>query len=237
MTCITIDDEPLALQLLQDNISRIPYLQHLGGYRNALEALKVMADTQVDLIFLDIQMPMLTGLEFVKTLDKKPLIILITAYKQYALEGYDLDITDYLVKPVAFDRLLRACNRAKEQFDLQQNKKTEAGSAEKTYMFLTADYKQVKILFADITYIEGLRDYVRIHLKLPARPLLFRTGLRSIEMNLPASKFIRIHKSYIVAIEHITSVNKTSIFLGDLELPIGDTFRPAVGNLLGKKDL
>lgn len=233
MTCITVDDEPLALQLLQDNISRIPYLQHIAGCRNAIEALKVITENKVDLILIDIRMPGLTGLEFIKTLEKKPLVILITAYKQYALEGYDLDITDYLVKPVAFDRLLRACNRAKEQYDLEQKSRTEPPPG-RDYMFLTADYRQVKVLFTDIVWMEGLRDYVRIHLKSPAKPLLFRTGLRAIESQLPPAKFIRIHKSYIVAIEHITTINKTSVFLDTRELPIGDTFRQTIDKLIGR---
>ena len=235
MKCIAIDDEPLALKLLQDNISKVPYLELVACCRNAFDAMNVLQDNKIDLIFIDIQMPGLTGLQFIATLENKPLVIFITAYKEFALGGYDLAVVDYLVKPVALDRFIKACNRAKELHELKIRKDQNVTAPSSDYFFLNADYSQVKIVFNDITWIEGLRDYVKIHLKSSSKPLLFRTSLKALEPELPASKFIRIHKSYIVAIESITSIRKTSVFINEMELPIGETFRDGVEQLVKRK--
>lgn len=234
MTCIAIDDEPLALRLLEDNISNVPFLHLVASCRNALDAMKVLAETKIDLIFIDIQMPGLTGLQFVATLERKPLIIFITAYKQHALESYDLDVVDYLVKPVALARFIKACNRAKELHELKAGK-PNAATASPNYFFLSADYSQVKIVFDNIKWIEGLRDYVKIHLKDSNKPLLFRTSLRALEPELSAGKFVRIHKSYIVALESITAIRKSAVFIDAIELPIGETFRDAVEKIIRKE--
>ena len=235
MKCIAIDDEPLALKLLEDNIRHVPFLELVATCRNAFDAMKVLEENKVDLIFIDIQMPGLTGLQFIGSLENKPLVIFITAYKQYALESYDLAVVDYLVKPVALDRFVKACNRAKELHELK-TAKNQTASPSADYFFLNADYSQVKIMFDDIIWMEGVRDYVKIHLKNSNKPLMFRTSLKAIEPELPASKFIRIHKSYIVAIESITAIRKTSLFLNDMELPIGETFREAVEKLVRRKN-
>jgi DNA-binding LytR/AlgR family response regulator len=232
LKCIAIDDEPLALTLLEDNISKVPFLELVASCRNAFDAMQALEASKVDLIFIDIQMPGLTGLQFIATLPNKPLVIFITAYKEFALEGYDLAVVDYLVKPVALDRFIKACNRAKELHELKLSKNQIVAAPPADYFFLNADYSQVKIIFNDITWMEGLRDYVKIHLKTSNKPLLFRTSLKAIEPELPASKFIRIHKSYIVAIESITAIRKTSVFIKDMELPIGETFRDAVEKLV-----
>ena len=229
--CIAIDDEPLALKLLEDNIRNVPYLELIASCRNVFDAMKVMDEIKIDLIFIDIQMPGLTGLQFVGSLEKKPLVIFITAYKQYALESYDLAVVDYLVKPVPLERFIKACNRAKELYEMKtaknQNLVTKAD-----YFFLNADYRQVKVIFDDINWMEGVRDYVKIHLKSSGKPLLFRTSLKALEPELPSSKFIRIHKSYIVAMESITAMRKTSLFINDMELPVGETFREVVEKLV-----
>ncbi|MBA4197632.1 MAG: DNA-binding response regulator [Chitinophaga sp.] len=235
MKCIAIDDEPLALQLLRDNISKIPYLELVASCRNVFDAMKALEEYKIDLIFIDIQMPGLTGLEFIKSLENKPLVILITAYKQYALESYDLAVVDYLVKPVALDRFIKACNRAKEQYELKADKHNNVVVSSLDYFFLNADYSHVKIMFDDITWMEGLRDYVKIHLKSSNKPLLFRTSLKAIEPELPPLKFIRIHKSYIVAIASITSIRKASVFIKDMELPIGETYREIVEKIIRKE--
>lgn len=232
--CIAIDDEPLALKLLEDNISNVPYLELVASCRNVFDAMKVLEENKIDLIFIDIQMPGLTGLQFVGSLQHKPLVIFITAYKQYALESYDLAVVDYLVKPVALDRFVKACNRAKELHELKTNKNHMASPAA-DYFFLNADYSQVKILFDDIVWMEGVRDYVKIHLKSSNKPLMFRTSLKTLEAELPPSKFIRVHKSYLVAIESITAVRKTSVFIKDMELPIGETYRDAVEKMVRKE--
>ena len=233
MKCIAIDDEPLALKLLEDNIRQLPWLELIASCRNVFDALKELQENTIDLMFIDIQMPGLTGLQFVESLKSKPMVIFITAYKQYALEGFDLAVVDYLVKPVTLDRFIRACNRAAELFELK-SKKTQTISREADYFFLSADYSQIKIVFDDIVWMEGVRDYVKIHLKSTSKPLLFRTSLKSLESQLPPSKFIRIHKSYIIAIAGITSIRKTSLFIKDMELPIGEAFREMVDKLTNK---
>ena len=234
INCIAIDDEPLALNLLEDNIRNVPYLKLVASCRNAFDAMKLLEQDTIDLIFIDIQMPGLTGLQFIGSLKNKPLVIFITAYKQYALESYDLAVVDYLVKPVALDRFIKACNRAKELHDLKTGK-NQAPTPPADYFFLNADYSQVKIMFEDIAWMEGVRDYVKIHLKCTTKPLMFRTSLKAIEPELPPLKFIRIHKSYLVAISSITAIRKSSVFIKDMELPIGETFRDAVEQLVKRK--
>ncbi len=235
MKCIAIDDEPLALKLMADNIKNVPYLELVASSRNAFDAMKVLQENKIDLIFIDIQMPGLTGLEFIASLENKPLVIFITAYKEYAIESYNLAVVDYLVKPVTSERFVKACNRAKELHELKLYKNQNPPSPAPDYFFLNADYSQVKIMFNDIILIEGVRDYVKIHLKSSNKPLLFRSSLKAIEPELPPSKFIRIHKSYMVAIETLTAVRKTSVFIKDMELPIGETFREAVEKLVRKE--
>jgi DNA-binding LytR/AlgR family response regulator len=232
MKCIAIDDEPLALRLLQDNISKVPYLELIAACRNAFDALKVLEEQHVDLIFIDIQMPGLTGLQFVSTLQTRPLVIFITAYKEFALEGYNLAVVDYLVKPVALDRFIIACNRAKELYELKLNKYAAVVKAEADYFFVNVDYSQLKIKFSDIIWIEGVRDYIKIHLTGNAQPVLVRSNLKSMEEQLPLKLFIRIHKSFMVAISSITAVRKSNVFLDNLELPIGETYKDAVEQLV-----
>jgi two-component system, LytTR family, response regulator len=235
LKCIAVDDEPLALTLLEDNISRVPYLQWVASCRNVFDAMKILEENTIDLIFIDIQMPGLTGLQFIGSLESKPLVIFVTAYKQYALDSYDLDVVDYLVKPVSLERFIKACNRAKELHDLKQVKQQPPLANTPGYFFLNADYSQVKIMFSDIIWMEGLRDYVKMHLKSSNKPLVFRTSLKLLEPELPPSEFIRIHKSFIVAIESISSIRKNSLFVKEMELPIGETFREAVQKLIQRK--
>lgn len=233
--CLAVDDEPLALELLEDNISKVPFLQLVAGCDNVMDAMKVMQKEFIDLIFLDIQMPGLTGLQFIESMTQKPMIILITAYKQYALEGFNLDVTDYLVKPVSLDRFIKACNKANQFFELKSNQKNgKSGSANAGYFFVNADYSMLKINFPDIIYIEGLKDYLKIHLKSASHPIVTRMPMKTIEEELPADQFIRIHKSYIVSVSFITAIRKSSVFVDSLELPLGDTYREAVIALTGK---
>jgi len=234
MKVIAVDDEPLALKLLEDNISKVSFLEPVAFCSNAFEAIKALQQHKVDLIFLDVQMPGLSGLEFIATLDNKPIVILITAYKQYALESYNLAVADYLVKPVALERFILACNRAHELYELRQLKTSQVATPSPEYFFVNADYSQVKIVFSDITWMEGLRDYVKIHLKSSNKPVITRSTLKAIDDQLPAGKFIRFHKSYIVAIESIKAVRKNSIFIGNDELPIGETYREEVEALINK---
>ena len=232
--CIAIDDEPLALELLQDNISKIPFLQLVAACDNAVDAMKIMEEQPVDLLFLDIQMPGLTGLQFIQTMTAKPMVILITAYEKYALDGFNLDVVDYLVKPVPFDRFIKSCNKAKELHELKAAPKAGSATADAEYFFVNVEYSLVKITIADITYIEGLKDYIKIHLKSSAKAIVTRMPMKTIEEQLPAKLFIRIHKSYIVSIAFITSIRKTSVFIGDMELPVSDHYRDAIAAITAR---
>jgi two-component system LytT family response regulator len=235
MNCIAVDDEPLALKLLADNIGKVAYLNLTASCSNAFEAMKALQENQIDLIFIDIQMPGLTGLQYIATLENKPLVIFITAYKQYALESYDLSVVDYLVKPVSLERFVRACNRAKELYELKSLKNVSPMLATQEYFFVNSDYSQIKVMFSDITWMEGLRDYVKIYLKSTNKPLVIRSSLKSIEEQLPPNRFIRIHKSYLISIESIIAIRKNSVFIKDKELPVGDTYRETVDKLVTKK--
>ena len=259
--CIAVDDEPLALGLLADYISKIPFLRLEASCENAFEAAKVLQENEIDLMFIDIQMPGLTGLQFIQSLAKRPMVIIVTAYKKFAPEGFDLDVVDYLVKPVGLDRFMKACNKAQELQQLRVAAAVAGGNAGggsgsaggsagaaaggsggsgagggggADFFFLPVDYSLVKILFDDIIWVEGSGDYVKIHLKSAAKPMLVRMSIRAMEGELPADRFIRVHKSYILAIGSITAVRKNSVFIKDLELPVGETYREVVRKLTGK---
>ena len=236
LRCIAIDDEPLALELLVDNISKVPFLELVAECSNALEALKVLQDQKVDLVFLDIQMPGLTGLQFIQSLAEKPMFILITAYEKYALDGYTLDVLDYLVKPVSLDRFIKACNKARELHELKLKGNNSTGNSKADYFFVNVDYKLLKVVFADITFIEGLKDYIKIHLKSTTRSVITRMSMKSVEEQLPEADFLRIHKSYIVSIAHITAIMKNSVFIGELEIPVSDNYRDTLATLTGKQN-
>ena len=234
LTCIAIDDEELALELLEDNISKVPFLKLIAKTDNPLEAIKLIQEQPVDLVFLDIQMPGLTGLQLINSLPNKPMFILVTAYEKYALEGYHLNVVDYLVKPVALDRFIKACNKAQELHQLK-NRVLVSATQDPAYFFINVDYSHVKVNYADIMWVEGFKDYLKIHLKSTANPLVARISMKSFEELLPASQFIRIQKSYSVSKNSITAVRKNSIFIGALELPIGENYKEAVIALLGKQ--
>lgn len=230
LRCLAIDDEPLALELLEDNISQVPFLQLAGKCTNAIEAIQFLKEHSVDLIFLDIQMPGLTGLQFIQSLTQRPMIILVTAYEKFALDGFNLDVVDYLVKPVALDRFIRACNKAWELYQLKN--KTVENIPE--YFFVNVEYSLQKVEFADILWIEGLKDYVKINLKNSSKPIVTRMSMKALEDQLPSSKFLRIHKSYILAIAAITSIRKNSVFVGNTEFPVGDNYKDGVAAIINK---
>jgi len=234
MKCIAIDDEPFALQLLKDYISQVPYLELVALCEDVFEANKVLQQQAIDLVFTDIQMPRLTGLQFIQSLTERPMFILITAYEKFALEGFNLNVVDYILKPVELSRFLLACNKAWELYQLKKGA-GKATDATPEYFFVNVEYRQVKVLFRDINYIEGLKDYIRINLRSPAKPLLVRMSMKSLEEELPASRFIRIHKSYIVGVDSITSVRKSSVFIDQLELPVGETYQGVIEQLTKRK--
>ncbi|HEX5150369.1 MAG TPA: LytTR family DNA-binding domain-containing protein [Parafilimonas sp.] len=232
LNCIAIDDEPLALELLEDNISTVPFLKLVASCSNPIEAMKILQHEPVDLIFLDIQMPGLTGLQFIKTIQVKPMFILITAYEKYALEGYELDVVDYLVKPVSLERFIKACNKAWELHQLKI--KNQAGTEAPSYFFINADYSLVKVVFSDIMWVEGLKDYLKIHLKSTTKPLVARMTMKAIEEQLPPAMFVRVQKSFIISKNYVTSVRKNSVFINDIEIPVGDNYKDAIVAITGK---
>jgi two-component system, LytTR family, response regulator len=235
LRCIAIDDEELALELLEDNIRKVPYLQLVATCNNPLEAMKVMQEQPVDLFFLDIQMPGLTGLQFIQSQPAQQcMFILITAYEKYALEGFNLNVVDYLVKPVELDRFIKACNKALELHQLRTHNKAGGDAHSQDYFFVNVEYSLVKIQKPEILWIEGLKDYLKIHLKNAARPIITRMSIKAIEEHLPSSQFVRIHKSYIVSVAAITSIRKSSVFLGQVELPVSDNYREAFFKVIGR---
>ena len=232
--CIAIDDEPLALELLEDNIRQVPFLQLAGSCQSAMEAMKLMQEVTVDLIFLDIQMPGLTGLQFIQTLVHKPMIILITAYEKFALEGFNLDVTDYLLKPVSLERFMKACVKANELFQLKTKSKEIPVTPASGFFFVNVDYSMLKVITTDVVWIEGLKDYVKIHLASSPKPIVTRMSMKSMEEILAPPAFLRIHKSYIISVAQITSIRKNSVFLGTMELPISDLYKETVSLITGK---
>jgi DNA-binding LytR/AlgR family response regulator len=232
--CIVVDDEKLVIELLVDNIRQVPYLYLVKACKNAMEAIEALQKEKVDLIFLDIQMPRLNGLQLIQTLQQQPMVILITAYEQYALEGYNLNVVDYLLKPVSFERFLKACNKAKQLFDLKKDKVGAQKEESADHIFVNVEYTLVKILFSDILFIEGLKDYIKIHLVSSNKPVLTKMSLKAMEEKLPTAKFIRIHKSYIVAVDKITVVKRDLINIGNHEIPVSDFYKENLSRITNR---
>src|ERR1700744_5723914 len=232
MRCMIVDDEPLVRELLEDNIRQIPFLQWVKSCKNALEATEALQTTPVDLLFLDIQMPRVNGLQFLQALTHPPLVILVTAYEQYALEGFNLHVADYLLKPFAFERFLRACNRAHELFRLQQQTGPAAPAAMPADFFVNVEYALVKIVVDDILYIEGVKDYIKIYLQSSARPVLTRMTLKAMEERLPPPAFIRIHKSFLVAVSKITTIKRDLVCIGSTEIPVSGSYKANLNSIL-----
>lgn len=247
MRCIAIDDEPFALELIADDIRKIPFLDLVGQFNNPLDAYELIRRGQVDLIFLDIQMPTLTGLQFLRTLTNPPMVVLTTAYDQYALDGYSFDVVDYLLKPIPFERFLKAVSKAYDLFLLRQGR-TQPATAERlatqqpavaepvddvpgevvapeqAFFFVFSEYQEIRIFYDDVLYIEGLKDYVKIYTTTQVRPILSRLTLKAIEAKLPDKLFCRVHKSFIVALPRITAFQRTRLFIGRQEIPVGSSY-------------
>ena len=221
LRCLLVDDEPLALRLLASFVARVPFLTLAGTCRSALEALETLQREPVDVIFLDIQMPDLTGVEFVRSLRPEALIIFTTAYESFAVEGFALNAVDYLLKPIAFDRFLQAAQRAQDRVAARSEPAVPAPVDD--YLFIKADYHSQRVSLRDIRYLEGLKDYVKVFTSAP-RPLLTLNSLKAFEERLPAADFVRVHRSYIVALGHIDSIRKNRIYLGEAVIPVGEAF-------------
>lgn len=224
--CLAVDDEVLSLDLLEDNIKRIPFLHLVQRCRNAYEAMDVLRREPIDLIFLDIQMPGVTGTQFLQSLTHKPVVIFITAFKKYALEGFELDVMDYLVKPVTFERFLRAVNKAAD-FCILKKQGAQAPVAQSThdYFFVNVEYSLVKIAVQEITHIESLRDYMKIYLQQNDKPVLTKLAMKSLADKLPPARFVRVHKSFMVAIDKITSIRKNRVYINNHIIPVSDFYK------------
>nr|MBZ1360570.1 LytTR family DNA-binding domain-containing protein [Dyadobacter fermentans] len=232
MRCLAVDDEKLVLDLLVDNIRQVPYLTLVKTARNAMEAIEILQNERIDLLFLDIQMPRLSGLQFLKTLPDPPLVILVTAYDQYALEGFELNVVDYLLKPVSMERFLKACNRAHELFELKHQTPVAISPAALPDFFVNVEYSLVKIVAADVAWIEGLKDYVKIHLTSATKPVITRMTFKALEEKLPEPAFVRTHKSYLVAVQKITAVKRDFVLIGAAEIPVSEHFKANLRRLL-----
>ena len=230
MKCIAVDDEKLVLDLLVDNIAKVPFLHLVQRCRNAMEAADVLHNEKVDLIFLDIQMPGLSGLQFLGTLNNPPLVIFVTAYREHALEGFNLNAVDYLVKPVSFERFLKACNKAYDFYKLLQ--KPPTNEDDPGYFFVYVEYNLVKIVVADILYIEGMKDYVKIFLSGSSRPVITRTSMKAMEERLAGYRFVRIHKSYIVSADKITAIKRDLVCIDKVELPLSENYKANIDKML-----
>lgn len=241
-TCIAVDDEPLALGLVCAFIQQTPFLNLAGRYSSAIEALKGLHAQPVDIIFLDIQMPDLTGIELARVLDKGqpgkiPRVIFTTAFNQFALEGYRVDALDYLVKPFNYEEFLRAATKAKAYFDLIQPIPAPVAATSATedeYLFLKIEYQLVRIAYKDILYIEGLKDYVKVHLQNEVKPLLSLTSLKNLEEKLPVGKFMRIHRSFIVALDKIKAITRNTVQIGEITIAVSDQYKENFNQFLSR---
>ena len=220
--CIAVDDETPALDILEDNIGRVPFLQLVKKCKNAYQAMEVLRQEPVELLFLDIEMPGVSGLRLLKELTEKPMVIFISAYRQYAADGYDLDVLDYLVKPVSFERFQRAANKALEYQELRQKEKV---SAFPEYIFVQSEYKLTKVFVHEILYIEGLGNYIKLYLAGSSRPILSKLSMKAIGEKLPGGKYSRVHKSFIVMLDKISCVRNDSIMIGGTEIPLSRFYR------------
>ena len=240
--CLVVDDKPLALDILTDYIKKVDFLEFVASTTSALEALKIVEQESINLLFLDIQMPELTGIQVMKILGTRCRVILTTAYTEYALEGYEHNVIDYLLKPIAFDRFYKAALKAKQVFKLQQSINTApsavATAEEKPLelghtrdiIFVKTEYKIVKLRLDDILYVEGLQNYVSIYTK--TERILSLKNIKKMEELLPAKQFVRVHKSYIISLDKIDSIERNRIFIGEAVIPVGETYKDNFMNMI-----
>lgn len=227
--CSIVDDEPLAVELLASYVKKIPFMELVGKYSNATDALRGVTDNPVDLLFLDIQMPELNGMELSRMLPETTRIVFTTAFEQYALDGYRINALDYLLKPITYPTFLEACNKALKWFTLtrQPEAAAEHQAEEAKSIFVKSEYKLLQIQLDDIRYIEGLKDYVKIYTEQSARPILSLMNMKAMEQMLPSSRFMRVHRSFIVSKEKIREIDRGRIVFGDVYIPIGDSYKAA----------
>ncbi|MBQ9676480.1 MAG: response regulator transcription factor [Bacteroidaceae bacterium] len=236
--CAVVDDEPLALGLMASYVKKTPFLELVGSYSSAVQAMQEMHDNPVDLIFLDIQMPELNGLDYSRMISPQTRVVFTTAFNQYALDGYKVNALDYLLKPISYPDFLLAANKAQEWFRLveqsQQSEKKE-NQDEKLSIFVKSDYKLIRIELKNILYVEGLKDYVKIYEENAGRPVISLMSMKAMEEMLPADRFMRVHRSYIVQKEKIRIIEHNRIVFGNTYIPIGDSYKQAFQDFLNKR--
>lgn len=236
LSCLIVDDEELARTLLENYVNRLPYLNLVGKCSNPIEALQLLQNQSVDLIFLDIQMPEMIGTDFLKSLSQKPMVVFTTAYAEYALESYELNVVDYLLKPFPFERFLQAVNKASDLARLKSNDgsnssiSSESTTDEKNYILVKSEHKVHRILYADIQYIQSMREYVAYY--TPSGRILSLGSLKKLEVNLPQDQFLRIHKSYIISKDRVSILEGNMVHIGKEKIPIGASYREEVLKLL-----
>ncbi|TDO20781.1 LytR/AlgR family response regulator transcription factor [Pedobacter duraquae] len=236
LNCITVDDEPLALGLISSFVNQTPFLYLAGSFSSGIKALEIINNQSVDVIFLDIQMPDLTGLQLAKILEsmdqaKRPRVIFTTAYNTFAIEGYKVDALDYLLKPFDYSEFLMAATKAKNYAELLKQNHSNVTPHEE-YIFLKVEYQLVKIALNDINVVEGLKDYVKVHLS-NGKFILSLITMKALEEKLPAQRFIRVHRSFIIAIDKIESITKTSVLIAGTSINVGDQYKEKLKNILG----
>jgi len=229
--CLIVDDKPLAIDILVDYVKKTPFLELAATTTNPIEGLSIIRSKTIDLVFLDIQMPELTGLQFISIAGRQCKVVLVTAYAEFALDGFENDVVDYLLKPVSFDRFYRAAEKAALVLNKLQAPAIIDVHDSNEFIFIKTAYRIQKVNVADILYVEGLQNYVALHTS--TEKVLSLQTLKNTELQLPATKFIRVHKSYIVALRHISSIERSRIFIGDAVIPIGDSYRDAFFRAIG----
>ena len=236
--CLIVDDEPLALDLIEDYVLKTPFLELVNKFSSPFQAIDALQNEKIDLIFLDIQMPGLSGIDFSKLLQNGPKVIFTTAYSQYALEGFKVDALDYLVKPINYQEFLKASNKALTWFSLiEQNSDSKSVEPSITSIFVKSEYKLLKVELSDILYIEGLKDYVKIYLKEQSKPILSLMSLKTLEEKLSPEQFMRVHRSFIVNLSQISRIERNRIVFGSVYLPIADSYKEPFQEFLNKKFL
>jgi len=239
LNCIAVDDEPLALGLVCSFIEKTPFLKLCGSFSSGIKALEMLHDTPIDLIFLDIQMPDVTGLQLARMVDRQPgkagpRVIFTTAFNNYALEGYKVDALDYLLKPFDYEEFLVAANKARAYAEALNIPQEEVAGAEQEYIFLKVEYQLVRVAIRDILYIEGLKDYVKVYLQSTEKPILTLSSLKNLEQKLPSKRFMRVHRSYIVAIDKIDAISKNNFHIGNISITVGEQYKEAFNAYLNK---
>ncbi|WP_405604749.1 LytR/AlgR family response regulator transcription factor [Polaribacter sp. Asnod1-A03] len=225
ITCVVVDDEPMALNLVESYVEKTPFLELKQKCSSAIEAMEFVKNNPVDLLFLDIQMPDLTGIEFSKMLPKEARVIFTTAFDHYALEGFKVEALDYLLKPFDYAEFLAAANKANTWFELIKGTKKSIVSEEKEFLFVKSEYKQLRIKLADVLYFEGLKDYIKIWLKDNPKPILTLMSLKSLEGELPETQFMRVHRSFIVSLKNVDVIERSQIIINKQRITVSEQYK------------